>query len=241
MRFAAIVAVIINSMYNHLFQPTYILGEGGGVQDALVWQAEHDLNQERLCRSVLLSMLQGTAQTDILETRMDQVVTEVTDVVESLCVNGNADVTDLRDCVEFAYKTWDTTRKMKNLYHLSFCPYKQDDPEWVTIDLPRGGNDKVQQPVAVPGVNDDVVLEVFPRVYVAEKPIRQLSAGIALRRYQTLAARKELEEEDFRAPMIGTVRPKPAPGRARKKSVALSGHNGTKRQSVGKDQVASNH
>jgi hypothetical protein len=228
MRFVAIVTVIINSMFNHLFQPSYIIGQGTDVQNVLVEQAEYDLNQERLCRSILLSMLQDATES-YTQDRIDEVITDITNIVESLSIDADAFAIGLKNCVEHAYKMWDVTRKRRALYHLSFTRYHQDDLDLATIDLPAFTNDKVQQPVAVHGINDDVVLEVFPRVYVSEKPMKQLNAGIAVRRYQTLAAKKEYEEESFKAPIRGTVRLKPTSGRARRRSVALAGHSSTQR------------
>jgi hypothetical protein len=169
------------------------------------------------------------------KSRIDQVVNDVLEVVGNLLANGTG-VADLKACVEFAQEAWGATKTRKNLYHLSFQPLQRGDPEWTTINLSIVGGGKAQQPAIVHGVNDDVVVVVFPHIYVAENPMKQLDAGIALRRYQTMAAKTELEEEDFRPPFIGsgTTRPKPPPGRTRKKSVALVEHDGAQRQSSGK-------
>ena len=233
MRFAAISAYVIQSMYTHIFHPTYVFGEGGGVREALYRQAEHDLHQERLCRSVLLSVCPDF-QATMAESRVQEVVDDVLRTVGHLLVVDNG-VTELEACAKFAQTAWEAAKKNKNSYHLSFSPLRRGDPDWATIRLPTEGSGTAQHPALVQGANDDVVAVVLPHIYVAGKPMTQLGAGIALRRYQTLAAKAELEEEDFRPPFMGTTRPKPPPGRARKQSVALVEYNGAQRQLSGKD------
>jgi hypothetical protein len=106
------------------------------------------------------------------------------------------------------------TKKTKTLHKLSYRPWNRDELEWITTKLPSNRDDKLQPVAAVHGVNDDV----------AEKPIRQLSAGIALRPYQILAARWEIGEEECKAPIMSTIRLKLTSGRVRKKSVPLTDH-----------------
>ena len=132
MRFAAISAVIIGSMYRHLFHPTYVFGEGGGEREAILEQARNDLIQERPRRSVLLSVCPDI-QMNMAKTRIGQVADDVLYVVGDMLTD-DAGVSELKACARFAHTVWQATKKTKSFYHLSFQLLQRGEPEWATID-----------------------------------------------------------------------------------------------------------
>jgi hypothetical protein len=234
MRFAAVATVIIKAMDDRLFHPTYVFGEGRGIREALLQQAENDLNQERLCRSVILSVCPDS-QVLMAELRIEDAVDDIVDILGPELMDDHA-IGALRGCMEAAHGLWNTTKTSRNLYHLSFEPLEQGDPESASIDLSVIDDSKVDEPAVMRGLNDDVLTVVFPRVYIAGKPRRQLSSGKVLRRYQAAVATLEVGGEGFRRPQLGkgTSRPKPQPNRVRRRSVVPVEHDGVLRQSAGK-------
>ncbi|KAK7191916.1 MEI5 protein [Paraphaeosphaeria sporulosa] len=80
MRVAVVLGALANLMVQFLFQPTYVLGERGGLRQLLRYQATVDPLKEMYARGIILSM-KHDYQDEIDQEKIDKIIDDLRDVV----------------------------------------------------------------------------------------------------------------------------------------------------------------
>lgn len=219
MRIAVISAILAREIDKHIFQPSYILPEDSGIRELLADLAMKNSKKESFCRALLLSIDPDT-QAKNLEKRMKQVVTNVGSYLDGLLseTQYTAFCRSLEEVVKDAADLWKTIQHSRAKYEPDFDPLEWGDTELDPFpyaeastasdqDMNRGGN------------NDENLLFVFPRLCQVQNNERNpCNFATSLRRWQCLAAERELKKREPSSPTIGRV----ASGRRRSRGMSLS-------------------
>lgn len=196
MRIAVILAILARALDTHIFHPTYMFGEEGGVREVLCHLAVCDSKKESFCRGLLLSLFPDK-QDEAADERIDNTTEYVMRHVQGLLPSAKNEEfeTRLSQLARSACETWATIRATKERYEPSLDATQVEGFAWDTLLFDADIMGSIDQRPAIQGSRDDEILFILPRLYVIEKnqTPRLIADGTVLRRSQSLAAAQELE------------------------------------------------
>ncbi|KKA21590.1 hypothetical protein T310_4377 [Rasamsonia emersonii CBS 393.64] len=219
MRIAVISAILAREIDKHIFQPSYILPEDSGIRELLADLAMKNSKKESFCRALLLSIDPDT-QAKNLEKRMKQVVTNVGSYLDGLLseTQYTAFCRSLEEVVKDAADLWKTIQHSRAKYEPDFDPLEWGDTELDPFPYAEASTAS-DQDMNGGGNNDENLLFVFPRLCQVQNNERNpCNFATSLRRWQCLAAERELKKREPSSPTIGRV----ASGRRRSRGMSLS-------------------
>jgi len=134
---------------------------------------------------------------------------------------------ELEDFVQTACDAWVIMRRIRERFEPNFELVHLKDFEWQPLLFNVNFAGETDQGTAIQG-RDDELLVVFPRLYIVEKDDKPdpITAGIVLRRSQSLAAAQELEEQPLSPTFSRTTPTRSRPQKQRNLSISVPG-NGT--------------
>lgn len=162
MRLAVFLAALSREINKHIFQPTYIFPQDDQLRNVLNQLAETDHEKESFCRSLLVS-INHEAQMKELQSRIQFIAATVTSYLSDFLPENR--FLELRVSVENVLKraadVWSPIQRAVLRYEPDFEPTRWKDYDWEPFGLP---NQDPSEYELVPGVAQDVLLTVFPRI-----------------------------------------------------------------------------
>lgn len=221
MRCSVILGIIAREIDQHIFQPTYLLGDDSGIRDFLVSLAMVDNKKESFCRALLRSIEPDT-QTRNAEERIKQVIDNVAWYISELLPKDRHErfLQDLVQVVRLACDIAKMMQRTRDKYEPDFDPEHFGDFYWDPLpffehEATANGEGEVDGPLLV----------VFPRMcLIKDKERLPLDSATVLRRSQSATAERESKRKDSASPTAG--RPGPARQRTRRMSFGIIGRNG---------------
>ncbi|KAF8857474.1 hypothetical protein BDZ45DRAFT_803256 [Acephala macrosclerotiorum] len=199
MRIAAMLAIISRCIDQHIFHPTYNLGEGegggDGIRPLLVDLAAANSKKESHLRALLLS-IEPEKQAGNASKRVEQVVTEVASYTQDVlsAVQCKKFKSGLEKVVQQALEAWQIVQCTREKFEPLFA--LDGDFEWQLLSFEEGGTVNGEQNTARVVEGGEELLVIFPRICLIEDGQWALiTDGVALTKSQSLVAAKEVEVE----------------------------------------------
>jgi len=234
MRIAAMLTIIARCIDQHIFHPTYILGEDedkdDGIRPLLLDLATADSKKESHLRALLLS-IEPEKQAENASKRVEKVVTEVAFYAQDIlsAVQCKKFKSGLKKIVQQALEAWQiaqcTREKFEPLFSLD------GDFEWQILRFEEGNAVNGEKSTARVVEGDEELLVIFPRIcFIGDDEWDLVTNGVVLTKSQSLAAVEEVEveERERRKPSSPTVGKTPKLMKFRSKMTSLNGGSGIK-------------
>ncbi|CZR66098.1 uncharacterized protein PAC_15999 [Phialocephala subalpina] len=230
MRIVALLAILARSITQHVFKPTYILGdkdERDEIRSLLVRLADINSKKESFCRALLLSIFPEDQATNGTKA-MERVVREVSKCVRNLVSDAQYESfrSSVDNIVHKASGAWRLVQSTRDKFEPYFDLKHYVDFEWQPLNL---DNDHigVGDDSAVITEDDKALLMVFPRIYIiADSERDPVTPGVMLMKSQSTLASEEMEKNNPSSPTTSRAGPRSKAIRSRTMSVAVDRSNG---------------
>ena len=222
LRVVKVLAIIADTIHEHLLQPTYQVSDGKWPLRTILYDlARTDATRERVLRGMLLAVLEKereTTKTQLRERITDEVMRQQGVGEVFLREDHFAFVTTLENLLISIQELWSTVQYSTQVFESSFEDTQGIEFQWMGSDTTN--NDPPQTPVHED--DEDVVL-LFPKISLVGEEDRCIAPGTFVRKSQINNLLKE-ERRNVRSTDAGPSRPRQRP--ARTLSISSSGRNG---------------
>ncbi|CZR55872.1 uncharacterized protein PAC_05760 [Phialocephala subalpina] len=199
MRIAAMLTIIARCIDQHIFHPTYILGEDkdkdGGIRPLLADLATTDSKKESHLRGLLLS-IEPKKQAENASKRVGQVVAEVAPYAQDVlsAAQFKKFKSGLKQVVQQALEAWQIAQCTREKFELFFA--LDDDFEWQRLSFEDCNAVNGEQSTERVIEGDEELLVIFPQIYsIRDDGWGLATDGVVLTKSQSLAAEEEVEAE----------------------------------------------
>jgi hypothetical protein len=199
MRIAAMLAIISRCIDQHIFHPTYILGEDedkdDGIRPLLVNLATANSRKESHLRAVLLS-IEPEKQAENASKKVGQVVAEVASYAQHVLSAGQCKKfkSGLEQLVQQALEAWQMAQCTRDKFETLFA--LDDDFEWQLLGFEEGNTVNGDQSTAKVVEIGEELLVIFPRIcFIGDEECALATDGVVLMKSQALEAAKEVDVE----------------------------------------------
>ena len=226
MRCALILAYLVRMLDQEIFQPNYIVHDEIDVRGVLLREAVRNSRKESFRRAFLLAVC-PEEQSQILQKRAANVVGEVMRLVHGLIETDQVAAlqSDLQDFTRSACTVWRAVQRLEERFEPNLEFAVDTGIDWQKLQMHGEEHLNAAEAPATSAAADEVVLVIFPRVYIAkDAPPQPVTPGVVLRKSQTIAAERELRTEDPPSPTFGReYQSWSRADRVRRESMAMNG------------------